>query len=77
MLRGSLAAMVLMGVVADVLYLSGSEYGKGAAIAAPMGLLLLLPATKYANRKGTAIAAIILSALAQWIFIVLFHHHAA
>jgi hypothetical protein len=34
MLRGSLATTVLLGVVADVLYLSGSEYGKGAAIAA-------------------------------------------
>jgi hypothetical protein len=72
--RGSLAAMVLLVIVADILYLSGSEYGKVAAIAAPMGLLMLLPATKFANRKGNAIATVILSVTAQWVFIVLFHH---
>ena len=77
MLRGSLVGMALFIIASDLIYLSGSEYGKGAAIAAPIGMLLLLPAARYAKRKPLAVAAVILSAIAQWIFIVLFHHHGA
>jgi hypothetical protein len=73
-LRGSLVGIAVVIIALDLFYLSGSEYGKGAAIAAPMGLLLLLPVTRYAKRKSLAIAAVILSAIAQWIFIALFHH---